>query len=1247
MKYLLLSLFCAGTVLACEASELLKNGDFSLGSDWGTPAGWTFNRLGNADVEMKKVGAALRVSKRGERAPNTYGSLTQYFAAEPDVEYLLSCAVKGKGELTIAIGSGWRTRFTVKGDGAIATRRFKFKLNAGQIGGDGKAIFVIIAENPCEQLELSELSLAPAAAADAASGNLLRNGSFEDGLEGWSFSVMGNAKVEMVPDDSAAIDGKASLLIRNASRQAPNVYGRLHQDVGLKPGVPYELSGYIRGKNAERLLVVLGKGWETRLPVPVSGTEWEPFYLTFTLEPGQLENGRTHLSFLSEGLAEEIRLDGLTLGDRKKKIIPPSAFRSDRVWRIPPLPQPLSGLTSIPAGLPVLNDGNDRAAIAYDEQGIIFLFEADGLRVRLGAAGTEFIFPAGPTRFNAARLDWKRLEELGVSRTNGLLFDLRFGRSGSLQPSEKEFADDCFRGLFALPGGSGEVDVLTASSPVALNCDLWLTGYPRGTAIEGVLTDSAGKTQSFPLGKFEPADPRDIFLLGCRFPVDGLAEGEIGVRLLAGGKTVGEFRGVKSNPVKEQSLRLRQLTARYDGLKKELLAHYGATPMDAAFSIPVAVLDDMLPLLAQWLKEAGTDETLLSGMAIRLAMVLPGVEESLDEAEQRFAELKSGRKLPETWKYVTGQTRLNDGWPYAELESSGGKRKFRPVMLDGYGHFQNMTPCLPRFQEYGANVIQMELGPWSIFPKEGKEREFEADFSGFEREILPRIELCRKNNLQFNFLISPHYTPKWWLAKYPHTQYASGFLRFDILRPEARTLMAEYIKALIGRLRQIPAPEEVINSICLQNEPVYFANWENPYTREQFDAFLKKNWPGVEFNLAAGLGENAVRGAWNAFRKQVMTEWSAFLGEEVKKAWPEIPVHTKIMIGHSVFCDHGVDPEAFARMSDYNGNDNYCMYGEGPYVSDWVRTAIGSELQYSMRPLSLSNTENHIIRDNEKRPIPNRHIRTAILFQHLTGSSTLVTWVWNLYKPDAEKRIDFAVRGGIALRPGNLIAHGLAQVDATRLAPEIIRFSQQEPTIALLYSPSTLNIDAAAYEERLRPVFTEAAFTGNRVRFLSERQLAEGDFGGVKLLLAVGAPNISPEAVAGMKKFLEKGGRIAADEHSLKRDPIDRPLVLPFRPEAISGTVKAAELKNKWFDAVAPSPVSLKELRPGVFFRQVPGEKPGTRLVCLVNFNRNPVRLALTGTKSRLELFSNLPYPEEFELVPLEPLLIEAAESGI
>ncbi len=1301
-------LSCLGAALLFQtvcSEELLKNGDFNLGADWGVPAEWHFGKAGNVDVEMNKVGATLRIANRTPKTPNVYGFLHQQFKAEAGVEYTLTGQIKGSGQLLFAIGKGWKTRLIAKTDAAAAKFSYTFTLQADQLEPNGTATISIISETPTAGIELTELSVSHIAPQKAPQANLLANASFEKGPaagrpDGWGFGASGNAEAAMRIDEADAVDGKRSLLITNASPRKPNTFAQLNQSVALQPGVAYELSGRVRGKNAELPLFAIGKGWHTRLRPSAITPDWQEFRLTFTLKPEQIEaNGKAPFVIITEGLTEELRIDDLMLREEQKKIIAPIDFQKNGFWNVAPFQKPLTGLTAIPAEMPTLTipasklnsstgempkDFSARTALAYDDKGLIVFLEAkdptmslehgelmwqgDSVQIRIdqagkshpGSLGSDFEFglavdqdskvntwiwtsaselPADKIEtagkrtengyFAAIRLNWDLLKEIKFPEQRYFTFTIVFNSS------DKPGHRDVFfltKGLHDIKSSApyirailvdptqptGGVKMTETVASGAFKGDLAVTGLASGNTLTATLTDAKGDSKTVSLGKLEGVNKSDILDLNFTLPLANLAEGNISVAFTADGKRVAGFDGVNSDPVKMQSRRLTAAIERYDALKKEFDTFYGDKSHSAYASLPLAVLGDTLPTIRKQMDTA-TSDAARQLYVTRLEMIMPGIETSLADLDTLLAELKAGRILPETWHFRSQKVEHKSGWPYAEMVSSTGKTERRPVMFDGYGHFGSMSSYLPRFQNYGANIVQLEFGPRGIYPKQGTGKEFEADFSQFNKGILPMIENCWKNNLQLCFLISPHYAPNWWLEKYPEVQAKSGFMKYDILQPESRRMIAIYIADMVQYLKSLPNPE-VFHSICLQNEPIHYADWDNPYTRKAFEAFVKQRHGSLDnFDLDAGVNDNAVKAEWIAFRKTVMNEWTALLAAEVKKAWPEIPVHSKIMISSSPFIDHGIDPEAFALSSDYNGNDNYGNYLEGGYISDWMNFALGHELQYSMKPISIMNTENHIIRDNEKRPIPNEHIYLANFFQHLTGASGLVTWVWVDFKPELEQGVVTDLRGNIALRPGNIAAHGLSQLDVNRLAPEITHFAKADAEIALLFSPSTLGIQASSYKSALSRFYSEAAFTGHRVRFLSERQLAAGEFGKVKTLFIIGAPNITQSALDGMKRFTQQGGRIVVDRFSLKKDEIDRNITVGFQPEILPDFITADMLKRDYFDKATKLPVELEKAVSGVFFRVAPGLKPGTALVFLANYSKEKAAVKLIGGTQLLD----------------------------
>ena len=208
-------------------------------------------------------------------------------------------------------------------------------------------------------------------------------------------------------------------------------------------------------------------------------------------------------------------------------------------------------------------------------------------------------------------------------------------------------------------------------------------------------------------------------------------------------------------------------------------------------------------------------------------------------------------------KFLSAPISLENGWPVATVADESGSQVRRPVVLAGYGHFTDIDRDIDLFQLQGVNVVQVEIGPSSLFPREGKSTEFEPDFSIVDSRILPLMKKAYENNVKIALLISPHYHPGWLLQKYPELASSSGFLKYEVTHPKALEMLHAYIPALVGRLKASPYAG-ALHSLCLTNEPVNTGcSPNNPYSVAQFSKYMEKKYgPVTAFNTATGRKNN-------------------------------------------------------------------------------------------------------------------------------------------------------------------------------------------------------------------------------------------------------------------------------------------------------------------------------------------------------------------------------------------------------
>ncbi len=1161
------------------------------------PWGWNFGRSGNAEVSFVVDDStalsgknSLRIINNSPHKPHVFGSLGQKLKLQSGVDYVLRFSAKGEGGFNVALGSKWQQRVPV---GPLTsewvTYEREFRLTETEIGANGDVPVVIVCESLTPGVWIDDLTVTSKKVTKLSQASWQKN------------------RVYRVNELAACIDTlkdiPKGLPVMKLPLAAENAVGKMPktEDFSADLALGYDKEGVVLLARVTDNIVLSERGENM----------WKGDSLQIRID--------RNCARQVEAAAGDLEL-GFTV-DKDNKVY-------SWCW----------------------DAGQDPLAGELPEK----LVRARGFRTDSGY-------------FLVARLSWEILG--GVEKAENRKFGFTIVANDSDGPAhraiyfltpglhDKKSSDQYIQAVLDGPKPVFWTEVSHEPSTRTLEGSLLASHISGDMTLTAELTDVTGKKITSNIGTVNGAVPEELVRFSFALDITELAEGDYTVELSMNGSPVGQISAVKVDFYKQQIEALNAHCAELERLKKEFAAFYGDRPFSEYVSAPVTILEYHLPRLLKRLTTARDDGT-KRHYAEQAAMTGQEVKEALADLENRLELLRSGKKLPEVWKYKSSPGTFANGWPVAIAVNEEGREEQRPMIFTGYGHFSDIDRDIEKFQQIGTNVVQVEFGPKYVFRKEGTEQEFEPDYQGIDRRLLPLMEKAWKNNVKIALLISPHYHPEWLLKKYPEMAVSSGFLQYEITHPKAVEMLQTYVAVLIGRLKESPYAG-ALHSICLSNEPLYSGcRFTNPWSASIFKKHMEKKYgPVTEFNRVSGRNftdydqmleairfhDPAARFEFYTFSRQMFADWHRMLAEAVKKAWPDMPVHTKIMVFSSPFVYvSGVDPELLAEFSDYNGNDNY-FHRRGRWIADWNVTAMTHEMQISAKPVSVANTENHLIPDRETRPVSNDHIYTGNFQQFVTGASTLVTWVWSDIDYNfARQNPKHVFIGNIFLRPGNIVAHAISGIDGMRLAPELRKFMDYEPEVAILYSPTASILSSGTYQARIDALYSALCFTGYRVRFLSERQLAAGNSGKTKLLYAVGASNVSRAALDGMKKFTAGGGRVAIDAESLKFDEYGNPAKVPFKTEAAADFTPSA-LLAQIHRTVATLPVSLKvdhaSGAEGIFFRAVPGDN-GTWLVNLVNYNHEARSIKLTGNGTWFDLISGCEYRPELELAPLKPQLL-------
>ena len=619
-------------------------------------------------------------------------------------------------------------------------------------------------------------------------------------------------------------------------------------------------------------------------------------------------------------------------------------------------------------------------------------------------------------------------------------------------------------------------------------------------------------------------------------------------------------------------------------------------------------------------------------------------------------------------RYVTSKLEISRAQTIGTRRFPDGATERGPVMFTGYGHFGQVKCDIEKLPGYGCNIIQVEFGPNSVLPN---------DINTSDRAINEFLAVCdraAKANVSIILLLSPHYFPEWALEKWPHLKACEGgFFKYCVHDPDARAVIEKSLRQVIPRVRNHPA----LHSVCLSNEPLSLdlskcriaaQAWPTWLERRHGDiATLNVRW-GTSYTDFASIPvpkpefkETPACLDFVRFNCETFAEFHRWMADVVHSMAPELPVHAKIMMGaHFQKTLHGfwsVDPERFAALSQYNGNDAYNMYDKEGSLWDngWRHCQAGYDFQRSMADLSVVNSENHIIVDRDLDVIPPAHIYEALWQNAIHGQSATTIWLW-------ERCNDFVsdAAGSILHRPDCVEAVGRCGLDLNRLSHEIAAIQNLSPTVVLLWSPSTVVL-GKDYEYVLGLVYEAANFLGQPLGFATEEKLAAFARTGVlprpldsaKVLLLPQVTHLPDDARAGLDKLRAAGVRVVLIGDAPAKNDYNQPREVggfETLPKAADSAALFALLTARASGWQLPAALQLLDAsgKPafGVEIRSAPCSGGLVASVC--NHLRNPQAVTLTshGGKPIVDLITGKALDATFTAEPMTPLLLSVKEKA-
>jgi hypothetical protein len=426
-------------------------------------------------------------------------------------------------------------------------------------------------------------------------------------------------------------------------------------------------------------------------------------------------------------------------------------------------------------------------------------------------------------------------------------------------------------------------------------------------------------------------------------------------------------------------------------------------------------------------------------------------------------------------------------------------------------------------------------------------------------------------------------------------------------------------------------------SVCLANEP---ANIEEPCSTasQSWREWLQDRHQGIDnYNRAhhttvRDFGEvplpnpydaprdRALWGDYVRFNQEQHAKWLGALASAVREVSATLPVHVKAttpyLLGVMSKAAVGTDPTLLAGYSDLNGNDggNAFQFADTDFAQSWQSNEMGHDLQKSMNPAPIFNSENHTIVDREPHAIPAKHVRTALWQAATHGQVATTLWVWERlfdHKSDAW--------GSILERPDAVEAVGLVNIDLNRAAPEL-RFLQDAPPDVMILNSVTAQTWDANVSDVTEALYTALSFTGVKIGFITERQLEQGILPTTSVFFIPGNIHLCQQALRSLSAY--RGHLVfVGGDRLLSRGDHDEPASVKVLGEVLGNKGDAALWRSLWVQLipalarwqVVPE-VQVRDAQNKVVWGvewRIARDPAGTWIVNLCNYRHQSVRIHL------------------------------------
>ncbi|NKB65435.1 MAG: hypothetical protein GKR89_00100 [Candidatus Latescibacteria bacterium] len=533
--------------------------------------------------------------------------------------------------------------------------------------------------------------------------------------------------------------------------------------------------------------------------------------------------------------------------------------------------------------------------------------------------------------------------------------------------------------------------------------------------------------------------------------------------------------------------------------------------------------------------------------------------------------------------------------------------------------------------------------------------------------------------------------PGWALEQYPDIRVGERhFTAYDIDHPGTRRIWRDLLAAAVPQFSGRPVRQA---GYLLANEPHWFSGTDewatgpvSDHTFEKLRAWLETRHKEIDtLNQLWGTSfadfdqvalavpvDLALIGTpiwydWCRFNMARVSEWFAFLKNEIRHHDPDGATHIKLIPGHFAGGSrtHGLDFEQLVHLQDIIGADAKVTNspdwrGDKPwtarYACFWRNLSMPYDFFRSIGPDKLIfDSEFHGLstvhwRDPDMSP---EYVRAIYWLAHLHGMGMNQTWYWSRNDDGSPKSQSISgFHASNLTLPRAMDAYGRVMVEVNAFAPEIATLATQPRPVRLFYSEPSA-IQDGAYLDRLYNAYEALYHDGLPLGFATGQLLNQASAAALDdwpVVVATEPTFATADERAALDRYVQHGGTLLVmGAEALAKDEYGRPVSTPLPADGLVIRTAMGDFEALSKDVtnalkgvgIAPG-VAISETNgvgpPGCVWRTAPW--PGGELLSIINLGKSRATIQVDTGAPVHDLIANKEQPAVFAMQPFDVKLL-------